>query len=70
MTVGLLARRDYALDSLVSRRILKTEIIPCGDNAPTGVITARKPCRNSSELPAGEGALTELDLHGIEPRLR
>ncbi len=65
MTAGLLARRDYALDSLVSRRILRTEIIPGGDNVPTGVTTARKPCHNSSELTAGEGALAGARLERV-----
>ena len=61
MTVGLPARRDCALDSLDGQRILRIEIISGGDNAPTWVIIARKPCHNSSELPASEGALAEHD---------
>ncbi|MDD4875981.1 MAG: hypothetical protein PHQ86_02450 [Dehalococcoidales bacterium] len=53
---------DCALGSLDGWRILRTEIISGGDNAPTELIAFHKFCRNNSGLPAGEGASTGDDL--------
>ena len=62
MTADPPAGRDCALDSLVSRRSLRTEIIPGGDNAPSGPIVFHKPCRNRLVLPEGEDASIEFGL--------